>query len=217
MRRIGLSAMAAASLVLCLAAAPAGASRLEPVDEGPRRPDFLAFRRQLQQSVARRDVPGLLRVVHRAIKNGFGGDDGIEAFERRWGLGKPDSELWRELGAVLALGGTFEEPDTFVAPYVFSRWPQEFDAFDHVALVGSNVRVRSAPKADAPILETHSFAILRLGRQGGYRAGPWTAVDLSDGRSGFVASELTRSAVDYRAFFTVVDGRWQMTMLLAGD
>jgi hypothetical protein len=156
-------------------------------------------------------------VVHQDIKNGFGGDDGIEAFKRLWRLEQPDSELWRELGSVLALGGSFEEPDTFVAPYVFSRWPQEFDAFDHVALVGSNVRIRSAPKADAHILETHSFTILRLGRQGGYRQGPWTAVALSDARSGFVASELTRSPVDYRAFFTVVDGRWQMTMLVAGD
>ena len=217
MRRIVPSAMAAASLVLCLAAAPTRASRLEPIDEGPRRADFVAFRGQLQRSVARHDVPGLLRVVHRDIKNGFGGDDGIEAFRRLWGLEKPNSELWRELGSVLALGGSFDGTDTFVAPYVFSRWPREFDAFDHVALLGSNVRIRSAPKADAHILETHSFAILRRGRHGGYRRGPWTAVDLPDGRSGFVASDLARSPVDYRAFFTVMDGRWQMTMLLAGD
>jgi hypothetical protein len=83
----------------------------------------------------------LLDVVDPGIKNTFGDDNGVQAFSRIWELDRADSALWGELRRVLTLGGTFEGPDTFVAPYVFSNWPSEFDAFDHVALVGDAPRV----------------------------------------------------------------------------
>src|ERR1044071_8388557 len=116
--RVTVMVVAAVGLV------SAQAPRLEPVDQAPQQPDFLAFRNELRQTIARRDVAALLRVVHPNIKSSFGGDDGIEAFKRHWRLDRPDSELWRELGAVLALGGTFLDPDQFAAPYVYSKWPQ---------------------------------------------------------------------------------------------
>ena len=201
---------------LAVASAQAQPPRLEPVDEGAREPDFLAFRTGLRQTVERRDVAALLRVVHPNIKNSFGGDDGIDAFKRLWRLDRADSKVWRELGAVLALGGTFLDPDQFVAPYVASKWPETSDAFDDVALVGSNVRVRGAPSTKGQVLTTMSYAILRLGKPGS-RSEEWTAVVLPDGRRGYVASHLVRSPVDYRAFFARSGGRWLMTVFVAGD
>jgi hypothetical protein len=39
---------------------------------------------------------------------------------------------------------------------------------------------------------------------------PWTAVELPDGRAVFVASDLVRSPIEYRAEFRRIDGRsWQ--------
>ena len=203
-------------VVAAVAVASAQAPRLEPVDEGPQKPDFVAFRTELRQTIARRDVPALLRVVHPNIKNSFGGDDGIEAFKRRWRLNRADSKLWRELGAVVALGGTFPDPDQFAAPYVYSKWPETSDAFEDVALIGSNVRVRAAPSTSGRVLATMSYAILRL-KGPGSRGQSWTTVVLPDGRRGYVASHLVRSSIDYRAFFARADGRWLMTMFVAGD
>ena len=136
-----METLAAVVAAVAIVAAAPPVPRLAPVDEANQRADFFGFREKLQQRIATRDVAALLGIVHPDIKTTFGDDNGIDAFKRLWRLDQRDSELWRELGAVLALGGTFEGSDAFVAPYVFSRWPDNFDAFDHVAVVGSKVRV----------------------------------------------------------------------------
>jgi hypothetical protein len=205
------------SLVTCLGAQAApSVPQLLPVDEAPRRPDFLAFRQELQAIVERRDVPALLKVLDPNIKVSFGGGDGIDGFKKKWKLDSNQSDVWNELGWVLAHGGTFEETDAFRAPYVYSRWPEKFDPFEHVAVVGSQVRIRSAAAKDAPIIETLTYAIVQLDLESDSQ-GQWTAIKLTNGRAGFVASQLLRSPVDYRAFFNRVDGRWRMTAFVAGD
>ena len=128
--------------------------QLLPVDEASRQPDFFSFRAQLQTSLARHDADAVMAVLDPNIKLSFGGDDGIENFRRMWRPTEADSELWAELGAVLALGGTFSSESSFTAPYVFSKWPDRFDGFEHVALIASNVRIRSAPQADASTVAT---------------------------------------------------------------
>ena len=130
--------------------AGAGPQQL-PVDEASRRPDFFSFRAQLQRAIARHDTTALLAVVHPEIRNSFGDNNGIDEFRMMWRIAEPDSGIWDTLGTVLALGGSFQDEQTFAAPYVFSRWPGQFDAFEHVAVIGSDVRVRAEPKADAPI------------------------------------------------------------------
>jgi hypothetical protein len=86
-----------------------------------------------------------------------------DRFRRGWRLEALDSELWSELAAVLALGGTLESDSTFVAPYVFSRWPASYDAFDYLAVIASNVRVRAEPSSTAPILRRVSFEVVQRG------------------------------------------------------
>jgi len=210
--------LASASLVAQTAAYPG----LRPIDEADQRPDFFTFRAHLQTAVARRDRPAVLAVVHQNVRNTFGDDDGIAAFRRIWKTEAVDSPLWGSLGAVLALGGTFDQSGNFVAPYVFSQWPARLDAFEHVAVIGSRVRVRAAPRTDADVLTLLSHVILRR-PQNGHDAVPpgaaerWTAVMLGGGRTGFIASEYVRSPIDYRAIFTEVDGHWRLMMFIAGD
>ena len=212
--------MSKAAIAILLLLTPGLASAqtpptLRPIDEGPRNPDFLAFRTSLLRTIERRDVPALLEVVHPDIKNTFGDDNGKEAFTRRWRLDRADSELWRELGSILSLGGAFQSRDVFVAPYVFSNWPEKLDSFEYVAVVGTSVRIRSAASTQARILATLSHSILEL--ESGDQRETWTKVRLPGGRSGFVASRLVRSPVDYRAFFVRENGRWQLNTLVAGD
>jgi hypothetical protein len=211
--------MRLAAVLLAVSLAPSSMlpqilPRLDRIDEASRRPDFVTFRQQLRSAIARRDVSAVLRVVDPQIKLGFGGDDGVDALKRK--LENSESDVWKELEEVLELGGTFQESDTFVAPYVFSRWPESFDSFEHVAVIGSSVRIRARPALSAPVVATVSYAILKLGPDG-YSDEPWIGVRLPDGRLGFVDANFARSPIDYRAAFKFEDGRWRMIFFAAGD
>lgn len=194
-------------------------SQLLPVDQATLRPEFFSFRARLQTAIARRDHEAVLAIVDPMIKNSFGGDDGIEEFRKGWRPEAADSTLWSELGEVLALGGTFDLPrTTFTAPYVFSRWPGDYDAFEHVAVISAEVRVRSAPRADAPPLTSLSFAIVPTAPSDLHvGADVFTAVRLDGGRVGYVASAFVRSPIDYRAIFELKEGGWRLVSFLAGD
>ena len=57
-----------------------------------------------------------------------------------------------ELRLALARGGRFTSPTAFEAPYVYGSWPNRFDPFECAAIVGRNVRLRTAPRLDAPVI-----------------------------------------------------------------
>jgi hypothetical protein len=202
--------------VLALATPLQAQTKLAPVDEAARNPAFLAFRASLREAIARRDEGAVLAVVDSSIKNGFGGDDGIAAFEKQWEPRSPSSRLWAELGSTLALGGTFDGEGNFVAPYVYSRWPEAIDAFGHVAITGSGVRVREKPSLEGAIVGRLSYAIMPRGRKAA-ASGAWNAVRRSNGSTGYVASQYVRSPVGYRAFFAPVAGGWKLMTFVAGD
>jgi hypothetical protein len=191
-----------------------------PVDQATLRPDFFSFRARLQTAIARRDHEAVLATVDPTIKNSFGGDDGIDEFRKMWRPEAADSTLWTELGEVLALGGTFDlQRTTFTAPYVFSRWPGDYDAFEHVAIVSADVRVRAAPRVDAPAITSLSFAIVPTAPSD-LHVGPdvFTAIRLTgDNKVGYVSSAFVRSPIDYRAIFVLKDEGWRMVSFLAGD
>lgn len=200
-------------LALAVLAAP---PQLLPVDEASTRPDFFSFRAALQRSIARHDTAALLAIVHPQIKSSFGPNDGIDDFRTMWKVTEPDSGIWDVLGGVLALGGSFHDADTFVAPYVFSRWPEQFDSFEHVAVIGSSVRVRSQPDATSDAVDAVSFAILPLAHQATDKEG-WTAVQFDKQRVGYISSSYVRRPIDYRAIFRFENRRWQLVTLVAGD
>lgn len=204
------------AILALLATAPLAQQPFLPVDEAGNRPDFFSFRAQLQRAIARHDTAALLAIVHPQIKNSFGDNDGIDEFRTMWNIGAADSEIWGLLGTVLGLGGSFHEDDTFVAPYVFSRWPGQIDPFDHVAVIGSDVRVRSQPNADAPVIAAMSFTILPVARSDAEVEG-WTAVRVEGKRTGYIASAFVRSPIDYRAIFRYESRQWRLVTLVAGD
>lgn len=236
-RRLLTFAALALAATAAVQSAPARQRTLLPVDEAARQPEFFSVRAGLLAAIARRDAQAVLAVVHPHIKNSFGGNDGIDAFRRMWRLDEPGASggnmpgggdpsaapgpdgtdgIWAELGTVLALGGSFTRNDTFVAPYTFSRWPDEVDAFEHVVLIASNVRVRAAPADDAPVLRLASYEILQVARTRNAQPG-WIAVQSTPGSVGYVAEALARSPIDYRAIFQREAGRWRLVTFVAGD
>jgi hypothetical protein len=208
-----------ALVAIALASTSYAAGRtLLPVDEAARNPGFFSFRAALISAIARRDTAAVMDAVDPHVRVSFGDAGGIAAFRSQWKLGARDSRLWDELGTLLALGGSFDASGRFVAPYVFSQWPPSIDAFDHAAMIGSGVRVRSAPRPDAPTLTSLDFAIVKLApHAAGTTSDAWTALLLPGGRTGYVASSWIRSSLRYRAFFEKRGGRWRMTTLVSGD
>jgi hypothetical protein len=187
--------------------------RLLPVDEAPSNPEFLAYRTRLRAAVDRRDVDAVVQAMNPDIKLDFGGSFGVAMF-RQLVAEQPDT--WEDMRWVLAHGGLFMEEDLFSAPYVFKGFPDEYDSFECAAITGSNVRLRTAPRLDAPIAATMSYSIVRmLDIDAGN--GQWPRVRLPNGREGHVAKVYVRMPIETRAVFNRIDGRWQMTAFLAGD
>lgn len=123
---------------------------------------------------------------------------------------------------MLALGGSSQAEGAFAAPYVYCRWPEAIDAFQHVAVLGTDVRVRAEPRVGSSVLAALSFDIVRLSSTGRSRLTPaqakeWIAVELRGGRTGYISSRYVRSSIAHRALFNKVNGRWRMTAFVAGD
>lgn len=205
--------------------------RILPVDEAVQDPSLFAFRARLQRTIAERDTSALLAVVDSAMKVSFGRDAGIEEFERMWlaipdgdVAADPEADIWAELGAVLALGGRFMGDSLFYAPYTFDafppgEWPSDHDPYEALIAIDDAVPVLAAPDPDADTLAVLSFHLVRHEWRSTVAQPPagWTAIRLADDALGFVRSRSVRSPLDYRAVFERRDGRWRMTVFIAGD
>lgn len=205
--------------------ATASTRKLYPVDEGAKDASFKAFRSKLIEAVKQRNTRFILTVLHPKVRLSFGGHSGIKDFKEMWKPDSADSKLWNELSTVLALGGTFstyERKRSFWAPYIFSTFPDDLDAFEHAAIVGENVRVRSQPNTTASIITNLSYDIVKStfpnsdNLEEGDALG-WVRVVVPDGRNGYVASKYIRSPIDYRIGFEKIRGKWLITSFIAGD
>jgi hypothetical protein len=182
------------------------------VDEAPSNRAFLAYRNRLRTAVERRDLDAVVEAMDPNIRLDFGGGYGVAMFRT---MVAEQSGMWEALRMALTLGGGFAHEDVFAAPYVYARWPDDFDSFECAAIVGTNVRLRSAPRLDAPIVTALSYSIVRIDVLKEVKG--WTHVELGDGRTGYVAERYVRSPIDYRAVFNLIDSRWRMTAFVAGD
>ncbi|QIF00401.1 SH3 domain-containing protein [Roseimicrobium sp. ORNL1] len=195
--------------------------KLMPVDEAVKNPSFFLFRAKLQEAVAKKDAAYVLGVIAPDIQTGFDGENGSAAFKKKWNLEKPDeaSELWPLLARTLAMGGKFDKDGSFQAPYTSAAWPEEFDSFEHTAVVGENVRVREKADAQSAVVATLSFEVVALAQSDAPQEErqPWVKVKLPNGREGYIRQEYVSMAIGFRAYFEKKNGSWVMTAFLAGD
>ena len=194
---------------------PCGAQpvRLLPVDQAAAQPDFFTFRARLQAAIARRDEAALIAAADPSIRTSFGDDEGMAAFRAK--LRDPQGAVWADLATALALGGTFQSPDSFVAPYVFAAWPERLDSFECGAVVGDRVRVRGSSEPGSAVVATVSYEIVELLPD--QRDAAAAHVRLRSGVTGFIATPFVRSPVDHRAIFQKTAGQWRLRAFVAGD
>ena len=192
-----------------------GKLTLCPVDEGSGDPSFAAYRAKLLSAVEHKSEKELLPLLDPKIRTNFGGGGGIADFKGQWKPSSPDSKLWPELTTILNHGGSFlgETREAFWAPYVYSKWPDDVDAFEHVAALRGGVPVRASASETASTVTTLNWKIARIvGRSEG-----WLQVETADGKKGWVRATDVRSPLMNRAGFNKVKGEWRMTGLVAGD
>ena len=197
---------------------------LKPVDEAGEDASFLAFRTKLIAAAEKKDSRYILSMVDPKIRNGFGDRNGIAWFKRDWKLDRHDSEFWSKFLWVIRNGGSFtgegdKRKNSFAAPYIYSKWPEDLDAFEYFAVTGTDVNLRKAPKSDSEIAGKLSYNLVKiesdLGTDG--KTPEWRKLTTLGGLSGYVHRDYVRSSVDYRAGFEKKRGRWVMTFFLAGD
>jgi hypothetical protein len=196
------------------------------VDEGKTDASFSAFREKTLAAAKRRDAEYILSIIDRNIKNGFGDDDGFENFKKTWSINSRKSDFWTEFIIVLSHGGTFEKKSrikTFQAPYTFTGFPEDLDAFDYHAVFGNNVNLRSKPETTAPVVANLSYNVVKVDFENSVKDKnnadnySWLKIETLGGKKGFVKAEYVRSPIDYRAIFEKKNGSWKMTAFLAGD
>lgn len=178
------------------------------------------FVRQLKKIVEAKDLRALMRHIDPDIHLSFGGDAGTVDFLRYWNLlEKPEnSELWQELNRILKLGGVMEDKKFITFPYLFTDWPDEFDAFEYQAITGSRVTVRDAPSTEAKVIRQITYEIVRpIIEDSDDQPRTWYKIETHDKKVGYVHRDYIRSAIDYRMFFTKSCDDWKMTTLIAGD
>jgi len=97
------------------------------------------------------------------------------------------------------------------------------DAFQHVAITGEKVPAYAQPDATSSVVAVLSHSILPvekwqgLGEEGVAGPGSFAQVKLPDGRSLWVNGTQVYSPVSWRAFFEKRNGKWLMTLFVAGD
>jgi hypothetical protein len=201
-------------LALTLAVTVAAPARLSPVDEAKRDPSLVAFRARLLQAVRDRDGATLLKYVAADVRTSFGEGGGLAAFRRQWKLPSRTSPLWAELGKVLRHGGAFRE-GSFWAPYVYAKWPEKVDPFEHFAVVTEDEPLRATPKGR--VVARLDYAVVKNAPgRGAFRPG-WRRVSAVGGPAGFVRDEALMSPIGYRANFAKQNGQWKLTAFVAGD
>ena len=222
-----MRAAISAFLLLVISASSGNQGKLFPVDEGTKDPSFSAFRERLLRAVRGRDERFILSILDPNIELSFGGHRGIKDFKEMWLTKNSREDLWTELNAVLSLGGAFVTSGggkQFCAPYTFTNFPDDVDAFEYAAITGNNVRVRARPELSSPIVSTLTYDVVRADfyydpRDSQEEKGTpgWVKITTPEGRQGYVAARFIRSAVDYRACFRKVKGSWRMTAFIGGD
>ena len=174
-----------------------------PRDECVGLPGAYAYRERIRRALAAPDV-----------KLDFGGGAGSAELKAR--LDGEQSNLWRELDALLAMGCAAEGEASMTLPWYFSQEIDEVDPMMGMIVTGEGVPLLLAPERDSDVLEAISWDVVQL--VDGFRAEDrFPHVETTKDKRGYIATDRLRSLIDYRLLASSRDGKWSITSLVAGD
>lgn len=190
--------------------------RIPPRDESARDALLRAFRARLFSVIARRDLRGLTSCLSSSARARMEGGSGPEAFLQEWETAEGGlSRMWQELETVIRMGGVFETPARFAAPYFYALFPDDLDPFEYDVVVRAGALLRAEPDRRSPVVETLRWDILEI--QSFVNDGPWRFVRSAGGKLGYVERSAIRSPAGLHAVFEKQDGAWRLSMFLSGE
>ncbi|CAA6825548.1 MAG: Unknown protein [uncultured Thiotrichaceae bacterium] len=182
--------------------------------------DARQFVKRFRQAVQNKDLPALKKMLDQQGKFSFGGHHGIAGFMELWELhtNPEQSAVWKTLAELLDLGGVSKNSKSMIFPYLFTDWPDQYDAFEYGAITGSRVNMRTLPSLDSQVIRQISYEIVKPIRETGVNASPdWQKIQAHDQKTGYVSTRYLRSPIDYRMGFNKGSEGWKMTFFVAGD
>lgn len=213
--------LAAAALALGLAASAAAAPLvIKPTDAAKDDPELAGLLDTLVKAAEARDFAPFEAAMSPDVVASFGGDEGVAGFRAAYDIASPDSIFWAEFMEAAALGGVMLQPDLFYAPYLAGALPEEADPYLSVVAIGEKTSLYKEPSDDADIVADVTHQVLEQAditpEDLAKTPEGWLRVK-ADAGEGYVKDAEVRSALDYRAVFSKVDGRWLLVAFVAGD
>lgn len=191
--------------------------RLSPVDESTDDPTFLTFKKNLNEAILKHNSAFIKNILSDDVQYTFGADpnrqSAIDGFMIYYNIGK-HAKFWNDLRGVIELGCT-KSQDSFLCPYVYSKWPSQFDSFSYIVTIKEKTPIRVKPQRLAKTIRNAEFEILKLASN--QKAKGWYAVELGDRKIGFVSQSDARSPIGYRAEFHKTLNSWKFKYFIAGD
>ncbi|MBZ0255083.1 SH3 domain-containing protein [bacterium] len=197
--------------------------QLLPINESQVNPSFASFLDEFRLAIENKNAGWVIAHLEEKVWSSFGGDGGIEEFIEHYKLREPDSKFWGIVKTAFDLGGTFghiREYVSFEAPYVFARFPGEYDAFLYSAVITPDAPMRELPMPDAKVIAQLPYAIVQTGfleEHGQKEVNGYLKIKTVDGQTGWMKKELLRSPIDYRIGIKQVGDEWTIAFLVAGD
>ncbi|BBC73759.1 conserved hypothetical protein [Altererythrobacter sp. B11] len=169
-----------------------------------------AFRQKLAEVVKARDVDGFAALAASDIKLDFGGGGGTQELRAR--LSAPDSDLWSQLDKLIKLGCARNAQGGITMPWYFAQ-DIPGDAFSNMVVTGEDVPLLSPQTGKA--LRQLSWDVVAL-VDGLHPDAAFQQVKIGE-NTGYVATPMLRSVIDYRLIASSRNGKWSITSFIAGD
>ncbi len=181
------------------------------------------FLDKLELAVDNEDMDYVLSVLYENVTVSFGGDGGIEEFKEHWNEIESPERLWKTLKQILKMGGdSYSVGDYYALPYVHTNWLEDpaYDAFEFMAIIGSNVNVRDQPNLKtSKVLGQLTYDVVAIDYQKHQVVDEveWYYVIAENGLEGYVHGDYIWSPIGYRLGMEKIDNEWKITFLVAGD
>lgn len=182
---------------------------LRPVHNVP--VSFLKFKEILIQKLFDQDKKFLISILDPNIN--IGNTSGIAAFKNKWNIENSQSDIWFELLKILNIGGSGTH-SRYVAPYVFSQWPERLDSNYYSAIIKDKVKLYQAADKNSRIIDILSYNIVKSSNS---RNPSWSKITLWDKRIGYIEKKYIRSPNEYRVGFEKKNNQWKMVFFLTNE
>ncbi len=190
---------------------------IEPRNDVKEGSDFAKFLEAYRTALDEKDVTYVKAHTHPNVKISFGGHSGWSDLVDYWSLDAGDESFYKMMKTTLSYGAVDTSGglgNAYTAPYIFTDFPDEFDAFTYSVCTGTDVNVRTRPTTDSEIITKVTHEVLKVLEP---EKDGWVKIQLPDGTRAYIYGTYLWSPINYRASFTKVDDTWLLDFFVKGD